>query len=70
MAMMEVLMEGVVGVGEGMEVEMAEAMTGVVVETVVVETVVVETVVGETVEVVVIDKLPMPCMRIITDHFK
>ena len=61
MAMIEVLMEGVVGVGEGMEVEMAEAMTGVVVETVVVETVV-----GETVEVVVIDKLPMPCMRIIT----
>ena len=72
MVMMEVLMEVVVGVGEGeaeaegteVEVEMAEVMTGVVMVTVVV----VETVVGETVEVVVIDKLPMPCMRILTYH--
>ena len=51
--MMEVLMEVVVGVGEvtEVEVEMAEVMTGVVVV---------------TVEVVVIDKLPMPCMSCLT----
>ena len=61
MVMMEVLMEVVVGVGEvtEVEVEMAEALTGVVVVTV-------ETVVVETVEVVVIDKLPMPCMSCLT----